>query len=123
MVAQNLSPAQRAALFDPPSDLATIERLYTLGPDDLVEVFRRRRPANRIGYAVQLDYLRHPGRAIDPGEVPPAAMLTVLVAPDRLRSRSLPRSGEGPTSQRWDFSVVQAQNCQRQLQPQKRSFP
>lgn len=80
MVAQILSPAQRAALFDPPSDHAAIERLYTLGPDDLVEVFRRRRPANRIGYAVQLGYLRHPGRAIEPGEVPPAAMLTVLAA-------------------------------------------
>ncbi len=54
MVAHILSPAQRAALFDPPSDPAVIERLYTLGPDDLVEVFRRRRAANRIGYAVQL---------------------------------------------------------------------
>ncbi len=67
MVAQILSPAQRAALFDPPSDPAAIERLYTLGPDDLVEVFRRRRPANRIGYAVQFGYLRHPGRAIERG--------------------------------------------------------
>lgn len=54
MVAQVLSPAQHAALFDPPSDPAMIERLYTLGPDDLAEVFRRRRPANRIGYTVQL---------------------------------------------------------------------
>lgn len=80
MVAQILSPAQRAALFDPPSDPAAIERLYTLGPDDLIEVFRRRRPANRIGYAVQLGYLRHPGRAIEPGETPPAAMLIVLAA-------------------------------------------
>ncbi len=80
MVAQILSSAQCAALFDPPSDPATIERLYTLGPADLVEVFRRRRPANRIGYAVQLGYLRHPGRAIEPGEVPPAAMLAVLAA-------------------------------------------
>ena len=79
MVAHILSPAQRAALFDPPSDPAAIERLYTLGPDDLVEVFRRRRAANRIGYAVQLGYLRHPGRAIEPGEVPPAAMLAVLL--------------------------------------------
>jgi TnpA family transposase len=80
MVAQILSPAQRTALFDPPSDPATIERLYTLGPEDLVEVFRRRRAANRLGYAVQLSYLRHPGRALEPGEVPPAAMLTVLAA-------------------------------------------
>ncbi len=78
MVGHVLSPAQRAALFDPPSDPGMIERLYTLGPDDLVEVFRRRRPANRLGYAVQLGYLRYPGRAIEPGEVPPASMLAIL---------------------------------------------
>jgi hypothetical protein len=57
MVAHIVSPAQRAALFDPPSDPAAIERLYTLGPGDLVEVFRRRRSGNRIGYAVLLGYL------------------------------------------------------------------
>ena len=43
-------------------------------------MFRRRRAANHLGYAVQLSYLRHPGRALEPGEVPPAAMLTVLAA-------------------------------------------
>lgn len=37
-----LSPAQRTAIFDPPADRATIERLYTLGPDDLAQVARRR---------------------------------------------------------------------------------
>lgn len=78
MVGHVLSPAQRAALFDPPSEPGIVERLYTLGSDDLVEVFRRRRPANRLGYAVQLGYLRYPGRAIEPGEVPPAAMLAIL---------------------------------------------
>lgn len=30
-----LTPAQRTALFDPPSDLSTIERLYTLGTEEL----------------------------------------------------------------------------------------
>ena len=73
-----LSAGQRAAIFDPPGDRAAIERLYTLGPDDLIQVCRRRRGANRIGYAVQLCYLRHPGRALSPGEAPPAAMLELL---------------------------------------------
>ena len=59
-----LSPAQRSAIFDPPPDQATIERLYTLGPDDLGQIARRRRGANRLGYAVQLCYLRHPGRSV-----------------------------------------------------------
>ena len=61
-----LSPGQRAAIFDPPTDREAVERFYTLGPDDLVQVCRRRRGANRIGYAVQLCYLRHPGRALAP---------------------------------------------------------
>lgn len=73
-----LSPGQRAAIFDPPVDRDTVERLCTLGPQDLAQVGRRRRGANRIGFAVQLCYLRHPGRALAPGEAPPANMLTVL---------------------------------------------
>lgn len=73
-----LSPAQRSAIFDPPPDQATIERLYTLGPDDLGQIARRRRGANRLGYAVQLCYLRHPGRCLLPSETVPAAMLALL---------------------------------------------
>ncbi len=73
-----LSPAQRAAIFDPPANRATIERLYTLGPDDLAQVAQRRRRANRIGYAVQLCYPRHPGRGLLAGEAVPNAMLALL---------------------------------------------
>ncbi|WP_242121280.1 Tn3 family transposase [Sphingomonas lacusdianchii] len=73
-----LSPGQRAAIFDPPADRETVERLYTLGPEELAQIGRRRRGANRIGYAVQLCYLRHPGRALAPDEQPPAVMLAAL---------------------------------------------
>jgi TnpA family transposase len=73
-----LSPAQRAVLFDPPDDRPTVERLYTLGPDDLAETARRRRASNRLGFAVQLCYLRHPGRPLEPGETPSPALLQVL---------------------------------------------
>jgi len=73
-----LSPGQRAAIFNPTTDRETIERLYTLGPDDLVQVCRRRRGTNRIGYAVQLCYLRHPGRALLLGEAPAPALLDLL---------------------------------------------
>ena len=73
-----LSPAQRAALFDPPDETPAVERLYTLGPGDLAETVRRRRAPNRLGFAVQLSYLRHPGRALEPGERPPPALLQVL---------------------------------------------
>lgn len=75
-----LSPLQRVALFDPPGDPAIVQRVYTLGPEDLVEVFRRRRASNRLGFAVQLCYLRHPGRPLEPGEAPPSVLLDVIAA-------------------------------------------
>ena len=73
-----LTPGQRAALFDPPTDPSIIERVYTLGSAELAEIFRRRRPANRIGFAVQLCYLRAPGRALRADEAPPLPMLALL---------------------------------------------
>ena len=77
---QLLSPSARAALFDPPTAPDRITRLHTLSADDLALVGRRRRPENRIGFAVQLAYLRHPGRALGIGERPPPTLLTHLAA-------------------------------------------
>lgn len=73
-----LSPDQRAVLFDPPDNSETIERIYALGADDMALLARRRRPENRLGFAVQLCYLRHPGRALLRGERPPAKVLETL---------------------------------------------
>ncbi len=42
-----LSPQARAALFNPPSNPAAIIRHYTLSPDDLALIRRRRRDAKR----------------------------------------------------------------------------
>lgn len=73
-----LTPGQRHALFDPPTEPDIVERLYTLGSNGLAEIFRRRRPANRIGFAVQLCYLRAPGRPLRADEIPPMPMLVLL---------------------------------------------
>ena len=70
-----LSPQARAALFDPPTDPAAIVRNYTLSPEDMALIRRRRRAANRFGFAVNLAYLRFPGRALGFDETPPANML------------------------------------------------
>ena len=73
-----LSPQSRAALFDPPTDPAEIVRHYTFSPEDLALIRRRRRDANRLGFAVLLAYLRFPGRARGVAEVPPANMLSFI---------------------------------------------
>ena len=75
-----LSPQSRAALFDPPTDAAAIVRHYTFSPKDLALIRQRRRVANRLGFAVNLAYLRFPGRVPGVDEAPPADMLAFIAA-------------------------------------------
>jgi TnpA family transposase len=73
-----LSPQTRSLLFDPPTDPISIVRHYTLSADDMAIVRRRRRDANRLGFAVNLAYLRFPGRTAAPIENPPWDMLRFI---------------------------------------------
>lgn len=75
-----LSARQRSALLDLPSDEASLLRHYILADDDLIHIDRRRRPENRIGFALQLCALRYPGRMLAPGEVIPLAVSAFLGA-------------------------------------------
>lgn len=73
-----LSPAQRARFFVLPSEGHDLIRHYTLSPDDMALINRRRRPQNRLGFAVQLCLMRYPGRALGPAEVPPASIVAYI---------------------------------------------
>jgi TnpA family transposase len=70
-----LSSAQRAHVLALPTSLREFEDLYALTPADRQFVAQRRTNANRLGVAVQLCFLRHPGRAWAPDEVLPAALV------------------------------------------------
>ena len=70
-----LTSRQRSALFALPQREADLLRHYTLSDEDLQNIGARRRPHNKLGFAVQLCVLRHPGRLLAPGEfVPPAVV-------------------------------------------------
>ena len=73
-----LSAEQRTRLFGIPTEAAEMAKHYTLSAEDLALVWTKRRPSNRLGFAVQVCALRHPGRPLDPSELPPAAMLTFV---------------------------------------------
>jgi TnpA family transposase len=73
-----LSAEQRIRLFSIPTDTAAMARHYVLDDTDLAIVRARRRASNRLGFAVQLCVLRHPGRAMDPTESPPLPMLAFV---------------------------------------------
>lgn len=67
-----------ARLLDPPVDEREIARLYTLTAEDLALVHNRRTDATRLGCALVLLYLRHPGRVLEAGEVPPGPLLAYV---------------------------------------------
>lgn len=73
-----LTDAQLDALLALPTDEADLIRHYTLSADDLTVIARRRRPHNRLGFALQLCALRYPGRLIRPGELVPLEVVRFL---------------------------------------------
>lgn len=69
-----LTESQRLSFQVPASDEREMVRHYTLTPEDLILINRRRGDPNRLGFAVMLCYLRFPGRVLQPGEQPPAEL-------------------------------------------------
>jgi len=66
-----LTAAQLESLFALPTDDFRLIQHYTLTAEDIAIIVRRRRPHNRLGFAIQLCALRYPGRLIRPGELAP----------------------------------------------------
>ena len=75
-----LTARQRAALFDMPTDEASLLQHYTLADDDIEHVRMRRRRENQLGFALQLCVLLHPGRLLGSGEVIPEEALNFIGA-------------------------------------------
>ena len=64
-----LSSEQRTRLFSIPIDPAEMARHYVLNAEDLALIRTKRRAVNRLGFAVQLCALRHPGRVPGSGGI------------------------------------------------------
>ena len=94
-----LSAGQRARLFEVPTDRAEMARHHVLGPADLELARSKRRAANRLGCAIQLCLLRHPGQGFSPGEYPPAAMLAAAACAVRMQP-----GRKVPSSERWPLA-------------------
>lgn len=69
-----LKAQDRRELFDIPDDEDSLIRHYSLSAADRLEIDLRRREHNKLGFAVQLCVMRHPGRVLAAGEIPPGAM-------------------------------------------------
>lgn len=84
-----LSARQRAALFDLPNDETSLLQHYTLADDDLEYIRTRRRPANQLGFALQLCAFRYPGRLLNSGEVIPESVSQFVAAQLGLKPHDL----------------------------------
>ena len=74
-----LTAAEYDSLVAMPAARDELIRLYTFSDTDLALIGQRRGPANRLGFAVQLCYLRFPG-AVLAADAPPFAPLLRMVA-------------------------------------------
>jgi hypothetical protein len=71
---------QREALFALPVDDPALLQHYVLSDADLDHIRLRRRPQNRLGFALQLCAFRYPGRLLQPHELIPEPTLAFVGA-------------------------------------------
>jgi hypothetical protein len=85
---QQLTEAQIATLFDPPTDRRELVRHCTLSEADTAMIRRCRGHHNRLAYALMLCYLRYPGRPLRINERPPAALISFVAEQIDVRPES-----------------------------------
>ena len=75
-----LSSAERESLLALPNTEDQLIRHYTFSESDLAIIRQHRGAANRLGFAVQLGYMRYPGVALGAGEIPFPPLLRLVAA-------------------------------------------
>lgn len=81
-----LSASERDSLLAIPDAKDELIRRYTFNDTELAVIAQHRGPANRLGFAVQLCYMRYPGVALDVGAEPFAPMAFSPIAPPCMKS-------------------------------------
>ena len=89
MSRQQLTEAQMAALFDPPTDRLELVRHCTLSEADTAMIRRCRGDHSRLRYALMLCYLRYPGRPLRNNERRPAALISFVAEQIDVRPESI----------------------------------
>ena len=103
-----LSQAQRDALFALPATEGEWLRYYTLTDSDLAVIAQRRGGHNRLGFAVQLCYLRYPGLALHPEEAPASDLLAFVAKQLRLDPKLWLQYAQRPQTRREHLVELQS---------------
>jgi TnpA family transposase len=89
-----LSLAERDSLLTLPDDKDELIRHYTLNETDLAIIRQHRGRANRLGFAVQLCYLRFPGIVLGIDKSPFPSLLRMVAAQLRVPAESWDEYGQ-----------------------------
>ena len=103
-----LTPAERTSLLAFPTTNDELIRHYTFSAFDLASIRQRRGNHNRLGFAVQLCYLRYPGFALPTQGEPPAALLAFIGRQLHIEPDSWPQYAKRPETRREHLAELQA---------------
>jgi len=103
-----LTSAERAGLLAIPTTDDELIRHYTFSEPDLSIIRQRRGHHNRLGFAVQLCYLRYPGFALPTDELPPAPLLAIVGRQLRIDPDTWPQYAQRPETRREHLAELQA---------------
>jgi TnpA family transposase len=92
-----LSNTERESLLSIPEDQDELVRLYTFNEADLTLIHQHRGAQNRLGFAVQLCYMRYPAILLATDAIPFAPLLRIVS--DQLKVSSILWSDYGKREQ------------------------
>ena len=102
-----LTPTERTGLLAFPATDDEFIRHYTFSEPDFSAIRQRRGNHNRLGFAVQLCYLRYPGFALPTDAEPPASLLAIVGKQLRIEPDIWPQYAQRPETRREHLAELQ----------------
>ena len=103
-----MTPAERTGLLAFPTTDDELIQHYTFAEPDLSVIRQRRGSHNRLGFAVQLCYLRYPGVALPTDAEPPVSLLNIVGQQLRIEPEIWPQYAQRPETRREHLLELQA---------------
>lgn len=103
-----LSAAERENLLVVPSKEEELIRQYTLSETDLSIIHQHRGSANRLGFAIQLCYMRYPGIILGVGQEPFPPLLKLVAKQLKVPSASWKKYGRREQTRREHLLELQS---------------
>lgn len=119
-----LSTLERESLLEFPKTSEELIRHYTFNDSELVIINQHRKSENRLGFAIQLCYMRYPGIRLGPDDVPPELLLSIVASQLKISPSSWKKYGNRNTTRRdhllelqklFGFQSFTAENYQQEV--------